>query len=235
MSLRAAAALAITANCLSLCGQYVISAKSGLINYVEGEVLLNGQPVTNHSGHPVEMQEASELRTAAGRAEVLLNPGVFLRLGENSAVRMVSNRLADARIEFVSGSAMIAPAGRLNDKANWAASVSIVCQETTVHLRTNGIFRFDTEPAQLRVYAGEASITLGARTRLVGSGEQIALTNPDIPQEFDRSLTDSLSLWTGRRTEYISRADALAARHGKDSTTASGGVWPHARIPLLSH
>ena len=44
-----------------------------------------------------------ELRTEEGRAEVLLTPGVFLRLGENSSFRMITNRLIDTRLEFLSG------------------------------------------------------------------------------------------------------------------------------------
>jgi hypothetical protein len=235
MSLRTAGVLAITMNCLPVCGQFVISAKSGLINYVEGEVLLGGEAVVSKSGPRAEMREASELRTADGRAEVLLNPGVFLRVGENSAVRMVSNRLADIRIEFISGAAIVAPSGRLNDKENWASSISIGYKETTVRLRKNGIYRIDAEPGQLRVYAGEASVTQGAATRMVGVGERITLANPDVPQEFDRNFTDSLTVWNQRRTEYISMTNELAGRHRKASASSSSGVWPRVQIPLLSH
>jgi hypothetical protein len=235
MSLRMAGLLAITMNCLPACGQFVISAKSGLINYVEGEVLLGGEPVVSKSGVRTEMKEASELRTADGRAEVLLNPGVFLRVDENSAVRMVSNHLADTRIEFVSGAAVIAPSGRLNDKENWAGSVSIIYQETTVRLRKNGIYRFDAEPAQLRVYVGEASVTRGPWARVVGAGGRIALATPSEAEEFDMKMTDALSLWNKRRTKYISMTNELAARHRKDSVRSSSGVWPRVQIPLLSH
>src|SRR3981081_3023063 len=100
MSLRMVGVLAITMNCLPACGQFVISAKSGLINYVEGRVLVDGEPVVNKPGVHSEMKARSELRSKDGRAEVLLNPGVFLRMGENSTVRMASNHLADTRIEF---------------------------------------------------------------------------------------------------------------------------------------
>src|SRR5712692_2015403 len=80
--------------------QSVISAHSGLIHYVEGQVLLDSKPVEVKIATFPEMKENMELRTADGRAEVLLSPGAFLRLGENSAIRMVSNKLTDSRIEF---------------------------------------------------------------------------------------------------------------------------------------
>src|SRR5713226_3930888 len=80
--------------------QTVISAHSGLIHYVEGRVLLDGKPVEVKITSFPEIKEGKEFRTEDGRAEVLLNPGVFLRMGENSAIRMVSNKLSDSRVEF---------------------------------------------------------------------------------------------------------------------------------------
>ncbi len=212
MSLRVAGVLAITMSCWPVCGQLVISARSGLITDVEGQVLLGGEPLVSRAGARAEMQEGSELRTVDGRAEVLLNPGVFLRVGENSAVRMVSNRLADVRIEFISGAAIIAASGRLNAKENWASSVSIGYKEAIVRLLKNGIYRLDAEPVQLRVYAGQASVTQGAGTRVVAGGERITLANREAPQEFDVNTTDSLSLWNQHRTEYILITNRVASR-----------------------
>src|SRR5712664_4112631 len=84
---------------LPVLAQSVISAHSGLIHYVEGRVLLDGKPVEVKLTAFPELKEKMELRTEDGRAEVLLNPGVFLRLGENSAVRMVTNKLSDSQME----------------------------------------------------------------------------------------------------------------------------------------
>src|ERR1022692_1271909 len=87
--------------------QSVISAHSGLIHYAEGRVLLDGRPVEVSLTAFPEVKQGMELRTEDGRAEVLLNPGVFLRLAENSSIRMVNNKLSDSRVEFLSGSAVI--------------------------------------------------------------------------------------------------------------------------------
>src|SRR4051812_25231015 len=91
----------------SALAQQVISARSGLIHYVEGAVQLDGQPVEVKIASFKEMKDNSELTTTDGRAEILLSPGAFLRLGENSAVRMVSGKLTDSRLEFLSGEAVI--------------------------------------------------------------------------------------------------------------------------------
>ena len=229
MGLRVVIVLATTISCEHAWGQLVISAKSGLINHVEGLVLLSGEPIVRSPGARVEMKEGSELRAEDGRAEVLLNPGLFLRIGENSTVRMVSSNLTDTRIEFVAGAAIIAPARRLNAKENSASSVSIIYQETIVHLRKNGIYRFDAEPAQLRVYTGEASVARGEAIQIASAGEMIALANPTPPEEFDVTAIDALGVWSKRRAAYIAMAHESAVKH------RSPGVWPRAQIPIVSH
>src|SRR5207302_6844894 len=98
--------------------QSVISAHSGLIHYVEGRVLLDGKPVEVKISAFPEIKENMEFRTEDGRAEVLLNPGVFLRMGENSSIRMLSTKLSDSQIEFLSGSAVIESSGELAQKDN---------------------------------------------------------------------------------------------------------------------
>src|SRR5271165_7212513 len=90
----------------SVWGQSAISAHSGMIHYVEGKVLLEGQPVDPKFGEFPEVKNDQVLQTEEGRAEVLMTPGVFLRISENSSFRMLSNRLSDTAIEVLSGSTM---------------------------------------------------------------------------------------------------------------------------------
>jgi hypothetical protein len=102
--------------------------------------------------------------------------------------------------------------------------------ETIVHLRKNGIYRFDAEPAQLRVYAGEASVARGAATQIAGAGEMIALADPGPTEEFDTTAIDAFGLWSKRRAAYISMAHEPAFKRRSPS-----GVWPRAQMPVLSH
>ena len=57
-------------------GQSVISTRSGVVHFFEGAVYLGDVPLAPHLGKFPRMAEGSELRTAQGRAEVLLTPGV---------------------------------------------------------------------------------------------------------------------------------------------------------------
>ncbi len=95
--------------------QSVISARSGLVNFFEGVVFLDGQPLERKSGTFPRLREGSTLVTESGRAEVLLTPDTYIRIGETSSIRMISNDIDDTRVELLSGSAILdsaqAPAG----------------------------------------------------------------------------------------------------------------------------
>src|SRR6516162_3070541 len=82
-------------------GQNVISAKAGLIQYAEGRVLLEGNPVEIKYSQFPQVKNDQVLKTEEGRAEVLLSHASFLRLGENSSFRMISDSLTDTRFEVL--------------------------------------------------------------------------------------------------------------------------------------
>jgi hypothetical protein len=198
--------------------QQVISAKSGLIHYVEGRVLLDGKPVEVKLSAFPEVKQNMELRTEDGRAEVLLNPGVFLRLAENSSIRMVENRLSDSRVEFLSGSAMIEASAQLAQKEN---SVTILYKGSSAHLLKSGLYRFDSQPAEFRVYSGEAQLDSGTNILTLKAGKMVSLDGMVAVEKFNPKDGDALSNWSQRRGEYISMANVSAAKYVNDS----GGGW----------
>src|SRR4051794_37229408 len=89
------AAMSVPASAL----QSVISARSGLVNFLEGVVFLDGQPLMRKAGAFPRMHEGSLLLTEEGRVEVLLTPDTYLRLGEHSSIRLISNDISDTRVE----------------------------------------------------------------------------------------------------------------------------------------
>src|SRR5579872_4417306 len=198
--------------------QSVISAHSGLIHYVEGRVLLDGQPVEVSATSFPDVKQGMELRTEDGRAEVLLNPGVFLRLAENSSIRMVENKLSDSRVEFLSGSVVIEGSRELAQKDN---AVNIDYKGTSALLRKSGIYRFDSEPAQMRVYSGEVELKTASNVLVVKSGKEVSLNGMVAVEKFDAKNSDSLDRWSQRRAEYVSMANISAAKYVNDS----GSGW----------
>lgn len=203
--------------------QTVISAKSGLIHYAEGSVYLGDQQVENKFGSFPEVKENQQLRTEQGRAEVLLTPGVFLRLGESSAVRMITNRLIDTRVDFLSGSILVEAADMPKDNG-----VTIVYKDYAVRLEKKGLYRFDSEPAELRVYDGEASATLESKTEQVKEGHLLAFNGDLKLAKFNKDDTDALYRWSLHRSEYLAMANVSAAKSLQNSGGGYGyygGGW----------
>jgi hypothetical protein len=80
-------------------------AQPGTVNYVEGQARLNGQPVTQQSVGSAVAGQGQLLQTDNGKAEMLLTPGVFVRLAPHSAVKMIASSLSDTRVELEQGQA----------------------------------------------------------------------------------------------------------------------------------
>jgi hypothetical protein len=87
--------------------QSVAPAQPGALNYVEGQASIAGQSISSKSVGLVTMSAGQILTTDEGKVELLLIPGVFLRVGSQSAVKMVSPGLSETRIEVEKGEASV--------------------------------------------------------------------------------------------------------------------------------
>jgi hypothetical protein len=201
--------------------QYVVSAKSGMVNLTEGQVELNGQPVESSLTHYPDIKEGNVLRTEDGRAEVLLTPGVTLRLGDHASFKMLTNRLIDTRLELLEGSAIV-EAGQISKDT----SVTVVVNNAAVSLPKAGIYRFSFEPAQVRVFSGEAAVQIGPDTTLVAAGRMCALGATAAVEKFNANETDALDHWSHRRAELMSMANVSGASSlNSSSASYSPGYW----------
>ncbi len=72
--------------------------RPGTINYIEGRVSAGAKPVAQSSVGSASLEAGQKLTTGNGKAEVLLTPGAFLRVGAESAATMVSPGLADTEV-----------------------------------------------------------------------------------------------------------------------------------------
>jgi len=215
--------LALTALAAAAAAQQMISAKSGLIHYVEGRVVMDNKAVETKFGQFPHLNEQSQLRTEEGRAEVLLAPGVFMRLGESSAVRMVSSKLTDTRLEVVEGSVLFECAELRRE-----TPILLLFQDARIWLREDGVYRVNTSPPELRVYDGEAGVEQAGQPVTVKKGRVLSLDGTLAMAKFDTKLGDSLHRWASRRAEYLAMANVSSARslwQGRQTWQTSGWMW----------
>ncbi len=202
------------------CAQNAISAKSGMVNYVEGTVLLDGQPVKVKIDNFPQLRNGSELRTEEGRAEVLLGPGVFMRLGENSAVRMVSNDIVNSRLEFLAGSAIVESADVAKNE-----SIGFAYKGSSIDLVKKGVYRFDSEPPQVSVYEGEARVIEDGQAQIVKRSRSLRLQDLAVAERLDEKTGDTLFRWARRRSEYLAVANVSAARQADQYGAWGSNNW----------
>ena len=92
-----------------------------------------------------------------GRAEVLLNPGSYLRLGRNAEFELIDASLDDLQVGLKSGSAVIEATG-YNDMD---LSISVETPQTSARIVRSGIYRFDVlagNVTEISVQKGRALI-----------------------------------------------------------------------------
>jgi hypothetical protein len=164
-----------------------------------------------------DIKENQEFRTEEGRAEVLLTPGVFLRLGENSSIRMLSTRLTDAKVEVLSGSAMIECGEVPKD-----SSIQAVFKGNAIRFEKQGLYRIDTEPARFKVYEGEAVVTDPSGQLTLKGGKETNLSGVLLAESFDRKDVDALYNWSDRRAAYVAQANIVSASTANSTGTYGG-------------
>jgi hypothetical protein len=198
--------------------QSVISAKSGLVNLADGKVLIDGKQVAVKPGIVPQLKDTQSLETGDGRAEVLLTPGVVLRLAENSSIRMLDTRLTDSRVELTSGSAIIEATMLLKDN-----SVTLIKDKASISIVKSGLYRLESEPARVRVFEGEALVQVGAEMVPVKKARELLLSGVLVAEKFDpRTGGDAFARWSKRRAERLAMANLSSAA---DIWRASGSNY----------
>jgi hypothetical protein len=214
---------------VSASAQPIVSAKSGVIANAEGDVFIDGAEVQQSATHFPEVKEGSILRTDDGRVELMLPPGFMLRMDKNGALKMIANRLIDTRVEMQAGSAVVEV-----DQTKPDYSVAIAMKDGVVNLSKVGVYRFDSEPARLKVFHGSATVEVNGQSVMVGTGRMLALTGgATATEKFDAEQTDALDTWSRRRAEAMAVANVSGAKYGSNgngypsSGNGVGNTWAY--------
>jgi hypothetical protein len=194
-------------------GQSIISTRSGLVHYFEGVVYLDHHPLEAHLGKFSNVPQGAELRTEQGRAEVLLTPGVFLRMGERSAIRMVANDLADTQVELERGSVIVE-----TGEPNQETAVTLIYRNWKVHFPQKGLYRIDSDPPSLRVLQGAAEVVTTPSGELitVEKGTHLPFASVLVPERSSHQPADALSEWDKSRAESIIADNIITAEISLD-------------------
>jgi hypothetical protein len=187
-------------------------AVPGTINYVEGQVSIGAQYLNSKSVGSTQVEEGQSLTTDKGKAEMLLTPGVFLRLNDHSSAQIVSSGLTNTQVAVNQGEAMIEV-----DNLHPQNDIRIAEDGVTTRLLKTGLYDFDASHNLVRVLDGKASVSENDREVTVKGGHELALNDNSAKpkaQKFDKKEFETTDLyrWSSLRSDYLAQANADTAR-----------------------
>src|SRR5579872_115110 len=182
----------------------------GTLNYVEGQAGIGNTILDSKSIGSEQLQTGQSLTTTDGKAEVLLTPGVFLRVGSNSAVEMISPDLTNTQVQLNRGEAMVEVA-----EIHPENDLQVSAEGTKTTLLKTGLYDFNLQQSELRVFDGKAEVQEAGQNITVKGGHEISLneTGKLKAQKFDKKSYEEADLyrWSSLRSAYLAEANVNAA------------------------
>jgi hypothetical protein len=157
-----------------------------------------------------KLEPGQSIATEQGKAEILLTPGAFLRLGDNTSVRMISSGLTNTEVQVDKGHAMLEIA-QIYDQNNLRVDVS----GATARLLKTGLYDFDAERNQVHVFDGKAMVQQDGTQVEVKEGHGLDLSKVGSlkAEKFDtKTYRDDLYNWSSLRSRYLAEANTDAAQ-----------------------
>lgn len=200
--LTASSALAQKRNPLPVDEQdkYVVSARAGVVSLVEGQanVKAEAKPASIETLLVGDELHLSDIVTtgSGSRIEVLLNPGCYLRMGENSAFVYLFDGFTNNRIKLLRGSAVL-------EISAIDGFVRVETPKTNFEVVREGLYRFnvaDNGKSEIAVRKGRAlagkTVIKGGKRAIV-EGETVAITS------FNKKEADELDDWSKDRAKTL--------------------------------
>ena len=201
---------------------YVISAKAGGVNFIQGKVAVARN--NSRSGYLLKgdrLEIGEKVSTGSeGRAEILLHPGSFVRLGENTEFQFVSTSLDNLKMKLTRGSAVFELI------AGDEFAVEIETPKGSFKAIESGIYRVDVSAndgtGKLFVFGGKAKVSDSTAT-VVKKGRTATVNGGTaVVEKFDRDDRDALDVWSKSRAKELSKINAKLQRNDlRDSVTRS--------------
>ncbi|HWA94003.1 MAG TPA: hypothetical protein VG844_05330 [Terracidiphilus sp.] len=211
------------------------SAVPGTLNYMEGAVTLNGISLNNRQVGIATLQAGDTLSTDKGRAEILLTPGVFLRLDHATRIKMISPDLTRTQVNVESGRIAVEV-----DQLFPQNDIVIGDNGVYTELVKTGLYEFTTNQPAVMVFDGKAAVQIGGgKYRTVKAHHMFTLEEQDQgrplakekPVGFNvRDAQGEFYNWSSLRSEYLAQDNnQMAPYYAASAGFVPGWYWdPYA-------
>lgn len=226
--------------------RFVISAKAGGINAVSGRTGIQPQGSTEWEQLTIKdnLEAGDMVKTGTdGRVEMLLNPGAYLRVGENSEFELINNSLENLEVRLIKGTAIVEATGTEDTEL----MINITTPHAKMAIIRRGLYRVNVVPGDVtelivrkgRVLLSDSQTKVKGGSKLIFSGHTFSMAKLE---KADKEK-DAIENWSKERAETVAKANrritfrdvnlALASfsnrwssnRWSRGFSSGSSGVW----------
>ena len=211
--------------------EHFISARAGGVNHVAGQARFRAKDSAEW------LQLSTDVTLAAGdsvstgpfsQVEVLLNPGSYFRLGENSEFTLSDDSLESLRLTVTRGSGVVEAIGFDQLKV----SIIIDTPHTRVEIVRSGLYRVNVLPGnvtEVAVVKGRAMVGREQALKVKGGRAARAGAAGTELFELDKKRKDSLDVWSKERGQTLAKLNQKLSRRTVNALLASTDwdrIWP---------
>lgn len=218
---------------------HVISARAGGINLVQGTVSIRRKAETDWppAVSSKRLKTGDRLRTEAdGRAEILLNPGSFLRLDHNAEIELTNPTLDALVITLNRGTTVFEVTGTNDTKLY----ITVITPRGQMLLTKSGLYRIGVRPdGATEAIVRKGEIRTGT-AQTVKDGRVVVLdgTNVTVAGIDKKAPEDGFETWSRSRAQDLAFANQRLRRQtaqirGSVGRYRSGGAYGFGYAPYF--
>lgn len=192
--------------------KFVISARAGGVNAVTGRATMHARGNSDWRQLTIkeDLEAGDVVRTGFdGRVEMLLNPGSYLRIGENSEFELADNSLENLEVRLIRGTAIVEVTGADDEEL----LIGITTPHTRMSIVRRGLYRVNVVPGDTtelivrkgRVVLEGSHIKVKGGNKVVFSGGSFSVAKLE---KADKENWDILEGWSKDRAQTLAKANS---------------------------
>lgn len=194
--------------------RFVISARAGGVNAVSGRASMrtHGNSEWQQLTIKEDLEAGDVVKTGLdGRVEMLLNPGSYLRLGEDSEFELADNSLENLEVRLLRGTAIVEVTGADDEEL----FIGITTPHTHLSIVRRGLYRVNVVPGdttELIVRKGRVVLE-GSHTKVNG-GNKVVFSGGSfsVAKLRHAEKKDGLESWSKARAQTLAKANSQISR-----------------------
>jgi hypothetical protein len=190
--------------------KFVISARAGGVNAVTGRASMrHGNTEWQQLTIKEDLEAGDVVKTGLdGRVEMLLNPGSYMRVGENSEFELANNSLENLEVRLIRGTAIVEVTGADDEEL----FIGITTPHTRLSIIRRGLYRVNVVPGdttELIVRKGRVMLE-GSHTKVKGGNKVVFSSNSFSVAKLQKAEKerDTLEMWSKDRAQTLAKANS---------------------------